>query len=116
MHETAVTKAILDIVMRNAQANNAKKVVTVRLEIGELSDMTEQWIQCYFDYFAKGTIAEGAHLVITRKPVLLECGGCKSRYPIKMLNIDKAECPECGGKKARMIAGNEYYIQGIEIV
>ncbi len=107
MYETAITKAIFDTVIHHAQANNANRVIAVRLEIGELSDLTEEWIQRFFDYFAKETIVKGARLVITRKPVMLECGGCKSQYPIKILQMDKAECPECGCKKARMVTGNE---------
>ena len=49
MHELSVTNSIVDTVVRYATKNGVKRVSTIRLGIGELSDMNEEWIQRYYD-------------------------------------------------------------------
>ena len=45
MHELPVTKSICDIVVRHAAVNGIAKVISVRLEIGALSDLQHEWVQ-----------------------------------------------------------------------
>ncbi|UYO64359.1 hydrogenase maturation nickel metallochaperone HypA [Acetobacterium wieringae] len=116
MHETVVTKEIFESVLLHAEKNNAIKVVSVNLRVGELSDLSEKWIQQFYDYFSKGTIAEGAKIVIKRSPIILQCDSCKANYVVKIEKIKDSHCPECGCDKANMVAGHEYYIGGIEIL
>jgi hydrogenase nickel incorporation protein HypA/HybF len=59
MHELPITESILKIVLKHAEMNSARKVITVHLQVGKLSDLEDDWIQRYFDYLSKGTIAEG---------------------------------------------------------
>ena len=51
MHELPVTEKILDIIVAHAERNNVQKVVTINLNIGELSDLEDEWIQNYFERF-----------------------------------------------------------------
>ena len=64
MHELGVTRSIVDVVLRNAQAQQAKQVLSVSLVIGEMRNLEEEWVQRYFDRCAKGTLAEGAKIKI----------------------------------------------------
>ena len=61
MHELPVTESILNIVLTHAKRNRARKVISIHLKIGELSDLENEWVQRYFDYLSKDTIAEGAN-------------------------------------------------------
>ena len=47
MHELPVTESILKVVLKYAAANNVSKVVSVKLEVGKLSDLADEWIQRY---------------------------------------------------------------------
>ena len=60
MHELPVTKSIFQVVLKHAQKGGVKKVVTVNLEIGALSDLQGEWVQRYFDHLSLGSVVEGA--------------------------------------------------------
>jgi len=40
--------------MKHAVTNNVNKVMAVHLQVGELSDLEDKWMQQYFDYLTKG--------------------------------------------------------------
>ena len=73
MHELPITESILRVVLKHAETNKVRRVVTIHLQIGKLSDLEDEWIQRYFDYLSKGTLAEGAKLKIERmNPLIFE--------------------------------------------
>jgi len=39
MHELPITESILKIVLKHAETNNVRQVVTIHLQIGKLSDL-----------------------------------------------------------------------------
>lgn len=116
MHETAVTKLIFETVLQFAQKHEAERVLNVRLEIGAFSDLSDGWMQKFFDLFAKGSVAEGARLSVSRKPAMLACGSCKRQYPVEIPHFQDARCPYCGGDTARLLRGREYVVTAIDIV
>ena len=116
MHELGVIERLFDICTRNAEANNATKIISVLLKIGEGSDLQEEWIQRYFDYLCEGTIAEGAKLVIERTPLIVKCKECSEEFHVDLRKTEKAVCPKCGGTKFELISGREYMVENIEII
>jgi hydrogenase nickel incorporation protein HypA/HybF len=116
MHELPVINSILKVVLKHAVDNNVSKVVAVHLQVGELSDLEDQWMQQYFDHLAKGGIAEGAELKIERTPVVMQCMDCEHSY-VANLKEDKAlSCPECGSGKNTMVSGREYIVKNLEAI
>ncbi|MBN1614404.1 MAG: hydrogenase maturation nickel metallochaperone HypA [Deltaproteobacteria bacterium] len=116
MHELSVMDSILKVVLRHAASNGVEKVVAVGLRIGKLSDLVDEWMQHYFDYLSKGTVAEGAVLKIERSPVIFKCKACERDFPVEMAEIRTVACPACGSGDITLIAGREYYIKNIEVV
>ena len=116
MHELQVTQRILDIVLRHAQANSVNKVLSIQLEIGELSDLENEWVQKYFDYLSKDTIADNAKLKIERTPVVMKCDDCAHSFEINIKEIKDIQCPECAHQKCTLISGREYYIKDMEVI
>jgi hydrogenase nickel incorporation protein HypA/HybF len=116
MHELQVTERILDIVIRHATGHDVSRIVVIHLKIGELSDLEDEWIQRYFDYLSRGTLAENAKLAIQRAPIVLECEACSCSFEVPKDGLGGAECPECGGSDCRLISGREYLIENIEVV
>jgi hydrogenase nickel incorporation protein HypA/HybF len=114
MHELPVTESILKIVLKHAQANDVKKVKTIRLKVGMLSDLEDGWIQRYFDYLSKGTVAEGARLEIERTPIVMKCDACSGSYEVEAVDIGGMPCPACGGKGGTLLSGREYTIKEME--
>jgi hydrogenase nickel incorporation protein HypA/HybF len=116
MHELPVTESILSIVLKHAEKNKVKRVVTISLRVGELSDLEDEWIQRYFDYLSKGTLAEGAKLEIERSPVVLQCGECGMSFHVNFREVKEVMCPQCSGRKNTLAAGREYFIKNIAVV
>jgi len=116
MHELPVINSILKVVLKHAVDNNVKKVVAVHLQVGELSDLEDKWMQQYFDYLAKGGIAEGALLKIERTPVVMKCGDCGFSYVVDLKEDKAMICPECGSKKNTLISGREYFVKNLEAI
>ncbi len=116
MHELPVTESILKIVLAHAEKNDVRRVATIRLRVGKLSDLEDEWMQRYFDYVSRGTPAEGAKLAIERTPITLACNVCETTYNVETARDIQTPCPECGQKDARLISGREYYIKSMEVL
>ena len=117
MHELPVTEKILDIVLKHARLNHVSEIRSITLHVGGLSDLADEWIQHYFDYLSKDSIAMGAHLIIERLPIVMKCGGCDNRFAIEKSGLGEAVCPGCGkGDRLSIVSGKEYYIKEMEAV
>jgi len=116
MHELAVTEGILRVVLRHAGASGAARVVTVRLRIGGLSDLVEEWLERYFAYLSRGTVAEGARIEVERTPVVFRCGTCACDFPADLKPIRDVLCPSCGGKDLSLVSGREFFVKEIEVL
>jgi hydrogenase nickel incorporation protein HypA/HybF len=114
MHELPITESILKIILKHAQANDVRKVKVIHLRIGRLSDLEDQWIQRYFDYLSKGTLAEGARISIERTPIVMQCSACSTPYECELSKIGDTVCPACGGKIGTLLSGREYTIKEME--
>lgn len=115
MHELSVTESILKIVLKHAEENEAEKVLTIGLTIGEMSELVGECIQHYFDYLSKGTIAEGAVLEIERAPIIFACTECKHTFRVSFSDTKDFTCPECHGAKVTLVSGREFFIKDITI-
>ncbi len=116
MHELPITESILKIVLKHAEGNSVQKVVAVRLQVGKLSDLEDDWIQRYFDYLSKGTVAEGAKLKIERTPVTMRCNGCSASYETDIAGMADLVCPVCGEKGGTILSGREYTVKEMEVL
>ena len=116
MHELQVTQRILDIVLRHAKANDVNKVISIQLKIGELSDLEDEWVQKYFDYLSKDTIAKNAKLKIERTSVVMKCDECGHSFEVNIKEVKDIQCPECAHKKSTLMSGREYYIKDMEVI
>jgi len=116
MHELPITESILKIVLKHAAMNDVQKVTAVHLRVGKLSDLEDEWIQRYFDYLSKGTLAEGAQLKIERTPIVVKCNACATSYEVETARMGDLVCPDCGDPGKTLISGREYYIKDLEVL
>ena len=114
MHELSITQDVVKVVLEDAERHGAHRVVNVSLRIGELRDVVEEWMQRFFDYLSKGTMAEGAKLKIEWVPVVFRCD-CEETFSANIRESRGIICPGCGGKGFALISGREFEIQGIEV-
>lgn len=111
MHELMVTESLLEIALRHAQQADAARVTDLHLVIGELSSVIDDSVQFYWDFVSEGTPAEGATLHFRRIPAELACQECGATYDAKV----DLTCPECRSSNVRIISGQEFFLEAIEI-
>jgi len=116
MHELQITERILNIVLKHAGGQDVSRIVRIHLKIGALSDLEDEWIQHYFNYLSRGTVAESAELAIRRMPAVLRCQSCSCSFEVKREELGHAPCPECGESGLELVAGREYLIENMEVL
>ncbi len=116
MHELQVTERILDIALSHVAGHEVSRILVIHLRIGKLSDLEDEWIQRYFDYLSRGTLAENARLAIERAPIVLCCDSCSHSFEVKREDLGEAGCPECGDSRCQLVSGREYYVENMEVV
>jgi hydrogenase nickel incorporation protein HypA/HybF len=116
MHGLPVIKSILDVCLKHAIANDVLKIRSIKLKIGELSDLEAIWMQRYFDWVIKDTNAEGAKLKIEKTPVIWRCERCSDTFSVNIREIKELYCPRCENKECTLIPGREYIIEKMEVM
>lgn len=116
MHELPVCESILKVALTHAAKNNVQKITAIHLQVGELSDLQDEWIQRYFDYLSKDSIAEGAQLKIERIPVVMQCEDCSESFQVDIKKVNEIICPGCKGKKNKLVSGREYFVKSMEVI
>jgi hydrogenase nickel incorporation protein HypA/HybF len=118
MHELSLTKSILDTAVRYARRTSSLKVVTIVLRLGELRDIKKEWIQHYFHYISKGTIAEDAEILVIVDPIVCSCLDCGQDFEVVRENFTDEEilCPQCCTQNYKLISGTKFQIEGIEVI
>jgi len=112
MHEMAITEQLLSTALRYAGQAGASRITRLTIVVGELSTMVDDSVQFYWDFIAKGTLAEGAELHFERIPARLTCATCGAEFG--MSGFD-GRCPACQGEQVRVVAGEEFQLHSIEV-
>ena len=112
MHELAITQNMLELVLEKAGEAEAKEVKRINLVIGEMTGVVEECVQFYFNFLGKETIAEGAALSFTMIPIKVQCRGCGKSFELKESDWT---CPYCQGNNMEIIAGEELFVESIEV-
>jgi hydrogenase nickel incorporation protein HypA/HybF len=112
MHELAITENILEIALRHAAQSGAARITDMHLVVGELTSIVDESVQFYWDIVAEGTAAAGAKLHFRRVPAQLSCRSCGHTYSPR----ENLPCPACGSVDIAVVAGDEFYLEAIDIV
>lgn len=115
MHELAVSRSILSVVLRYAEEEKATKIVSIGISVGGLRGFVGEWMQRYFDYVSRGTIADQARLRISERPIMLGCA-CGERFAVTLESLRQPICPRCGQGDVELISGNELCVNDIEVI
>ena len=88
-----------------------RKVLSVTMEIGELSGVVADAVEFCFDACSRDTLLNGAKLIIEQISGRGRCG-CGAESPIASY-FDP--CPVCGGFGLSVIAGEELRVRELEV-
>lgn len=113
MHELGVVFRIADSVERVARGNDAEKVHSVTLEIGEVSTVIPEYLIDVWNWNCKRVpILEGCELKVERIHAVTRCQSCGKDYDTVPQGIT---CPYCGSVHTYLLTGNEVNIKEIAI-
>jgi len=111
MRELQATQSILNKALLKAGESNAKRITIVHLAIGEVAELNQDTIQGHWAEISQGTAAEQAQLHFRLIPAKVQCMACFQEYkPIS----GEIHCPYCGSYGAKVLAGEEFYLESIE--
>jgi hydrogenase nickel incorporation protein HypA/HybF len=112
MHELSVTESILEISLRHASSQKAKRITNLYLVIGQLASIVDDSVQFYWDIVSKSTIADGAILHFRRLPATMLCLDCSNQYVPDKKGF---ACPNCNSEHIQVVSGEEFYMEAIDI-
>jgi hydrogenase nickel incorporation protein HypA/HybF len=110
MRELEATQNILNKSL--LQLSNGKQIKRVHLILGEISELNQNRIEQYWHELSKGTPAEHAQLHFRFIKAEVQCMACFEKYhPLD----GQIHCPYCGSYGAKILAGEEFNLESIEM-
>lgn len=117
MHEMALVRSIMEVVVEEAEAAGAAEVTAVHLDVGEGRDIVIDLFESLFQFLARDTVAENARVVINVVPYRVRCNRCGEEFRLDFKDRFSQTCLGCGADRDyALISGNELYINKIEAV
>lgn len=113
MHELSLCRTLLRKVTQEQQkSRDVRKILTIDLEIGELTCIDAATLSFCFAAITKNTIAESAVLRCHTISAIALCQACKACYATKTLF---SFCPSCESENTDLIKGNEFILTQMEV-
>ena len=112
VHELGITQSIVDIAEQTASEQNAQKVLSVTVEIGDLSGVIADAVEFCFEACIQGTWLADSKLVIKRIPGHARCNDCGAEMEIDNMTFS---CSTCGSYSLQRTRGEELNIKEVEI-
>ncbi len=106
-----VTQGILDASFEAAQAAGAKRILEIKISVGELTEIVDFALQFAFEALTPGTLAEGAVLTVNKVDARSKCNDCGIEYSHDRFQMI---CPDCGSFNVALLQGRELHIDSIE--
>ena len=110
MRERHVIQSILAKALLKMR-ETGKRPKRLQLALGEISELDQTFIQQQWDELSQGTPAERARLDFRSIKAEVQCMACFQKYhPVD----GKIHCPYCGSFGAKILSGEEFYLDLIE--
>ena len=113
MHEMALCESILDAIEGAAAREGFARVTAVRLEIGRFAGVETDALRFGFDVVTRGSVAEGAALIVIDQPGIGACFDCGA---VSEIDDRLAPCPACGSARLAPSGGDALRIKDLEVV
>lgn len=113
MHELGVAFHIADSVVEIAKQNDALRVLSVTLEVGEVSTVIPSYLVDVWNWNCKRVpLLEGCQLLVEQIHAVTFCENCQGTYD----TVPQGKiCPHCGSDRTYLLTGNEVNIKEIAV-
>jgi hydrogenase nickel incorporation protein HypA/HybF len=114
MHELGIVMYFIDMVERTAKEHDVKEVVSVTLEVGEVSTIVPSYFRDCYDWAIKKTeYMQHCELNMVIIEGMSYCRDCRKTY--KTTQYGKA-CPYCGGGNTYLVTGDEVTVRDLRVI
>ena len=112
MHEMGIIAGVLDAVHASARDAGALRVLSIRLRVGEMTEVIEEALTFAFEALTEDTMSEGAELMVDWVKPKSVCLDCAEEFEHDRFH---RICPSCGSYETVVVAGRELEIESIEV-
>ena len=102
MHELSIASAVVDSILEFAVERSIKRVIAVRLAVGELSHVEEEQLRFCYMAITQETPIRNSALEIERIPAVVRCHHCdysgRPKYwedALSAAPVPTLQCPNC---------------------
>jgi len=111
MHELSIASNLINIVKHATEGQEVSRVTSLRIVIGEMSNVVPDCLAFAFEVASKGTLAEDARIDFVEKPLVGRCLDCGTEFGIRDFLF---RCPDCESPKIEVVSGREFFLESIE--
>ncbi len=112
MHEFSIVQGLIQQVEEQLQKENYRKVLTIEVEVGEMSGVVVDARGFGVGVCSEGTMADGAKLSVSMVRVTAECRQCHKEFNVEEYTFS---CPECGAPDLEVLSGYELIFKEMEV-
>jgi len=112
MHEMSIAMNLVDLAVKTAKQNQAKKINSMILELGTLAGVVREALEFCFESACKGTIAAGAKLEIVSIQGQAQCEQCGHQFKCDQIAVP---CPKCGEYVFNIQGGRELKLKSVNV-
>ncbi len=122
MHEFSISSEIVKNVLDAAKKNNGKKILSVHLEIGELTLLNIEQVTFWIHELFKGSVADGAEVKVKTIKARIHCKACGYKGRMRFGQEDSfrhlalQNCPQCNSFQIKVQKGRECVLRRIQAV
>ena len=122
MHEFSISDGIVRNVLDAVKENNGRKVLSIHLEIGELTLLNVEQVTFWIHELFKGSVAEGAKVKARTIKARIRCESCGYKGAIRSDRGDSftrlalLTCPQCNSFQLKVEKGRECILRKIQVV
>lgn len=113
MHEMSYVVRFVNQAIRAAEENKAISVLSITVQVGEMTDIEARYLKHYYPAAIKGTILEGSTLHVEPVPARILCNDCGKEYHPSRENYYL--CPFCESGNGRILEGRSVILKNVEI-
>jgi hydrogenase nickel incorporation protein HypA/HybF len=121
MHEFSIADEIVKNVIDTARKNGGKKVLSIQLDIGELTHLNGEQVTFWIKELFKDTVAEGAKVKVKTIKASIQCKSCGYKGGMgsdqdSFRHLIPASCPRCNSFQIKIEKGRECILRKIQVL
>lgn len=112
MHEFSIVQSLFDLLEQYAAEHRAKRVLRVKVKLGQLSGIEPHLLKVAFDTFKEKTIADSAQIEIEVEKLSVQCRQCNKKSALEEMIL---KCPACNSLEVEIAEGEDMLLESLEL-